>query len=166
MFETKAEGSSYSSTSTRAVKETKQGCFVLEHVSTGKVIVGVSDQVTVEVNQNLDSLYGEVHKNKHMNEVCKRDPEVRVHVYPTKTAAQAEKIAKEIKGSVEPAYLFLGDNLTRKKSCPAKAKSKPAPCEPQLTTKSSRTKSASPKTLPESTSKPIKKSETKKKASK
>jgi hypothetical protein len=166
MFEVKAEGSSYSSTSTRSVKEVEKGCYVLEHVSTGKVIVGVSEHVTVEVNRNLDSLYGETHNNKHLNEVCKRDPELRVHVYPTKTVRQAEKLAKEIKDSVEPKYLFLGDKPERKKPCPAKVKSKPAPCAEQPTTKSSRTESTSPKMLPENTSKPTVKSGTKKKASK
>lgn len=87
----------------------------MEHVSTGKIVVGVSEQVTVEVATNLDNLYGETHQNKHLNEVCKRDPEVRVHVYPTKTVQQAEKLAKEIENSVEPKYLLLSAKPERKK---------------------------------------------------
>jgi hypothetical protein len=143
MYSTNAKGKSYSNKSIKAGKKTdevKIGCLVIEHVPTGKFIASASKSVSADVGVVLQNL------PPKMQALCKHEDDLRVYEYSTKTVREAEKVLREIKDSVEPKYLFLGDNSLEKKPCPVKVKSKPAPCAVPPTTKSSRTKSVSPKT--------------------
>lgn len=125
-YETKVKGSSYSANSGKKTEEVKAGCFVIEHVGTGKFIAAASAQASVDVHNALQALYCERHPNQPMQGVCIKDGELRVYEYPTKNVKQAEAVLKEIQSSVEPKYLFLGGNSEVKK-CRAKAKSKKGP---------------------------------------
>lgn len=109
MYETKAKGSSYSAKVGKKTDEVKSGCFVIEHVPTGRIIAGASSKVSADVETHLQKLEREKHPNALMNSLCQRERDLRVHEYPTKTVKEAKAVLKEIKDSVEPKYLFLGE---------------------------------------------------------
>lgn len=122
-YETKVKGSSYSASSGKKTDEVKTGCFVIEHIGTGKFIAAASATASVDASKAIQALHADQHPNKPMQGVCHKDGEVRVYEYPTKTVKQAEAVLKEIQNSVEPKYLFLGGNSEVKK-CRAKARNK------------------------------------------
>lgn len=121
MYETKARAISYSPRVGKKTEEVKVGCLVIEHVPTGKFIAIASKSVSDDATKLL------MDSGRQMNALRKFDDDLRVLEYPTKTVKQAQAVLKEIQDSVEPKYLFLGDNSKEKKRCRAKAKSKPKP---------------------------------------
>ena len=109
MFKTNAAGSSYSTKVGKRTDPVKTGCFVIEHEPTGRFIAGTSRNVSADVEVHLQHLYLERHKNRIMNECCRRELQIRVHEFPTKTVADAREVLKEIKDSATPGYLYLGE---------------------------------------------------------
>jgi hypothetical protein len=83
------------------------GCYVIEHVATGKLITGVSESVSNDVDLTLLAISDQSLRNKKFVKLCVLDPDVRLYEYPTKTLRQAKQIEKEIRSSTTPHYLLL-----------------------------------------------------------
>lgn len=150
MIKTESPNRSWKASSLKERDPLKVGYYLIEYVPTGVYVGGLSSDLTLDVVAYLQELYGGNCKVKRMAENVQREYDLMVHEYPTKTVKQAERGFKDLITPLKEKGLFLGVLPERKVPCQAKAKSKPAPCVPQLTTKSSRTKSASTKTLPKS----------------
>lgn len=109
MYETKAKGTSYSLRVGKKTTEVKAGCFVIEHVPTGKFIAGASKNVSADVELALNNL------GPSMQALRQREDDLRVHEYSAKTVKQAQGILNEIQGSVEPKYLLLDDTQKKRR---------------------------------------------------
>lgn len=110
MFNTDVDGFHWlSSPSGRSKRTTvvKTGCYVLEHDATGKLLTGVSDHVSFDVDLILITLKDESCKNKAFVKLCQGDPAVRVYEYPAKNLKHAKLIEKGIRSTTIPTYLLL-----------------------------------------------------------
>lgn len=83
------------------------GCYVVEHIPTGKFIVGSSKTVSQEVDGLIEALWGGTHQSKAFNKLCSLDPDLKLYEYPTKTLKHAKDIEKAIRRTVLPVYLLL-----------------------------------------------------------
>jgi len=86
---------------------TETGFYVIEHLLTGKVLVGYSKTVSVDVDQQIKALMGERHPNKPLNLLFERDAELLLLEYPAHSVNAAKDAARKIKRSVSPTYLLL-----------------------------------------------------------
>lgn len=83
------------------------GCYVVEHVSTGKFIVASSKNVTEEVDTTIQRLLEGTTKNRQFNRLCQTCPELTLYEYPARSLTEARKLEAQIRKSVMPKYLLL-----------------------------------------------------------
>ncbi len=81
----------------------KPGCYVIEHVATGKKYVGSSVNLSGRINGNLNYLEHGKHKNKNLQEAFNNDPKVEVFVKPTKTEEEARQLEQQIVDELLPS---------------------------------------------------------------
>lgn len=84
-----------------------QGCYVLEHVATGRFYLGQSDTVSKEVDKQLAQLAVGKHASKLLNGLCSKDSDVRLFEYPIKSKAERKRLLVEIRDSANPDYLCI-----------------------------------------------------------
>lgn len=86
---------------------TRVGFFVIEHIATGKLVVGHSRQVSEEVDKQIQALQTGKHICKAMCKQVEMDMDLRLYEYPAVSIASAKDRVKAIKKSVYPEYLLL-----------------------------------------------------------
>lgn len=84
-----------------------QGCYMLEHVATGRFYLGQSETVSSEVDKQLSLLAVGKHPCKLLNKIYERDSDIRLFEYPIKAKKARQALLKEIKETCETDYLCL-----------------------------------------------------------
>lgn len=113
MFYTEAKGISWSRTGHGRGKRAEQtliGCFVLEHISTGKIVVGTSRSVSRDVDgllKELSDVKAASKSNKPFAKLCALDADIKIYEYTAKNLSEARRIEKEVRETVTPRYLLL-----------------------------------------------------------
>lgn len=83
------------------------GYFVIEHIATGKLLVGYSKTVSIEVDRQIDALMRGKHPSKAMCKQVEMDMDLKLYEYPALGVGNAKDSVKQIKKSVYPTYLLL-----------------------------------------------------------
>lgn len=110
MYEVDAKCASWSHTLAGRGKRkvtVRVGCYVVEHIDSGKFIVACAKNVTEEVDMTIQRLMEGTTKNRAFNRLCQSSPELTIYEYPTKTFTEARKLEAVIRKTVEPKYLLL-----------------------------------------------------------
>lgn len=87
--------------------DTKLGVYVIEHIATGKILVGQSKTVSQDVDMQIQQLMAGRHPNRLMNIQVSMDFDLKLHEYTALSATNAKDMVRQIKASVEPKYLLL-----------------------------------------------------------
>jgi hypothetical protein len=87
--------------------ETGQGYYVIEHIATGKCIVGNSTNVTKDVDAQIAALMAGTHPNKPLQKLVSMDMDLKLIEYEAMSAKVAKDRVREIKRSMIPSYLLL-----------------------------------------------------------
>lgn len=88
----------------------KVGYYVIEHVATGKIMVGVSKQVSETVDFMTNHLFNQSHPSRAFCKLVDTDCELQITECPQLNIKDAERFLKRLKQSIEPTYLFLWEN--------------------------------------------------------
>lgn len=110
MFETEARCATWTRTSTHRGKRAETvsvGCYVIEHIATGKIITGASTALNLDIDKIITDLGTGKYSNKKFRKPCELDSDLKMYEYPCKTLKQAKKLEKEIRASVVPTYLLV-----------------------------------------------------------
>jgi hypothetical protein len=110
MFETEARGTTWTRTSSHKGKRAETvsvGCFVIEHIATGKVVTGSSSSMNLDIDKIITDIDSGKHSNKKFRKPCELDSDLKVYEYPCKTINAAKKLEKEIRRGVSPDYLLV-----------------------------------------------------------
>ena len=91
----------------KRTSSTSVGFFVIEHIATGKLWVTHSKHVSVDVDLVIQQVMQGQHQNRALNKLVSMDMDLKLHEYPSHTLAQAKDLVRQLKRSVEPAYLLL-----------------------------------------------------------
>ena len=83
------------------------GCWLLEHISTGKFIIGSSPQVSQEIDRHIALLNDGKHPNKKLLKLVNMDPDLMAIEIPMASQPKAKKLEREIRVNVNPEYLLL-----------------------------------------------------------
>lgn len=86
---------------------TNQGCYMLEHVATGRFYLGQSENVSSEVDKQLSLLAIGKHPCKLLNGLYAKDADIRLFEYPLKAKKARTALLKQIKETCETDYLCL-----------------------------------------------------------
>jgi hypothetical protein len=86
---------------------TELGFYVIEHVATGKIIVGYSKRVSADVDEQIAALMGARHPNKRMTKLVESDLELKLLEYPAFSIQAAKDAVRKIKRTVTPTYLLM-----------------------------------------------------------
>lgn len=86
---------------------TRLGFFVIEHIATGKLVVGHSKHVSMEVDKQISALLTGTHPCKAMCRQVAMDMDLKLYEYPAVGIGNAKDFVKAIKKSVYPEYLLL-----------------------------------------------------------
>lgn len=89
------------------VNEVKKGTYLIEHVATGRCIVGSSANVSKEVDGIVKQIKALKYPKKLFNSLFKLDQDIRIFEYPTKTLKLAKETEKHIRQTIYPKYLLL-----------------------------------------------------------
>ncbi|MNO12961.1 hypothetical protein D3C76_25810 [compost metagenome] len=84
-----------------------QGCYMLEHVATGRFYLGQSENVSFDVDKQLSQLSIGKHPCKLLNKLYERDSEIRLFEYPIKAKKARQALLREVKESCTTDYLCL-----------------------------------------------------------
>lgn len=85
--------------------EVKNGLYIIEHISTGRMIVGVSSHVSKEVDKQLAQLSKGKHENRLFAKLIEMDMDVKLHEVPTKNSKEADKLLDQVVSTTYPDYL-------------------------------------------------------------
>lgn len=110
MYYTDAKPTTWSRTSHGRGKRTVRvgvGCFLIEHISTGKFLSGVSKTVSQTVDSLIETIDQGTIKSKAMLGLCKLDSDLRLIEFSTKNLKIAEATLEQIKRTTEPDYCIL-----------------------------------------------------------
>lgn len=110
MYEVDAKCASWSYTTHQRGKRrvvVRVGCYVVEHLATGKFIVACSKNVAEEVDITIQRLMEGSTKNRAFNRLCHTCPDLVLHEYATRTLTEARKLEAVIRRTVTPKYLLL-----------------------------------------------------------
>ena len=88
-------------------KITDQGCYVLEHVATGRFFLGQSECVSKEVDAQLAQLALGRHKSKLLNGLYAKDHDIRVFEYPRKSKKDRKAVLTQLRAEAYPEYLCI-----------------------------------------------------------
>lgn len=91
----------------KRTSETRLGFFVIEHIATGKLVVGHSKTVSAEVDRQIEALMQGKHPCKAMCKQVEMDMDLKLYEYPAVGIGNAKDCVKQIKQSVYPDYLLL-----------------------------------------------------------
>lgn len=86
---------------------TNQGCYMLEHVATGRFYLGQSESVSADVDKQLSLLSIGKHPCKLLNKLYEKDSDIRLFEYPIKAKKARQALLKEIKETCLTDYLCL-----------------------------------------------------------
>lgn len=110
MFDTEAKCFTWSSTvhgrGSRSVLTT-QGVYVIDHISTGRFIVGCSRTVSADVDKQIEQLKAGRHSNKKLQAQYNWEPDIKLIEFPTKNAMEAKKLEAEIRSTNNTPYCLL-----------------------------------------------------------
>ena len=87
--------------------ETLMGYYVIEHIATGKCVVGHSNNVTKDVDAQIAALMAGTHPNKLMQKLVGMDMDLKLFEYSGLSPKQSKDRVREIKRSMIPSYLLL-----------------------------------------------------------
>lgn len=99
----------------RATPVVKTGCFVLEHVPTGKLYTGTSLRVSDETRVLMEDLRNERFLNHAFLGSAKLELDIRVYEYPAKSMKEARALESAIQASVSPNYLLTNNQSVKGK---------------------------------------------------
>ena len=83
------------------------GYYVIEHIATGKCLVGHSNNVTKDVDAQISALMVGTHPSKPMLKLVSMDMDLKLYEYPGMSLKQAKDRVRDIKRSMIPSYLLL-----------------------------------------------------------
>lgn len=83
------------------------GCYVIEHVSTGRFICGTSSQVSEQVDKELQSLRSGKHPSKLFRKLFDMDDELSIYEFPVKETKLAKAEITSIRKLADPQYLSV-----------------------------------------------------------
>lgn len=86
---------------------TRHAAYCIDHVSTGKRILGYSTQADKEVDKQLESLAAGKHRSRKLQRLFDHDDEVIVYLYPTNSLKEAKKISTEQREAIPDHYSYL-----------------------------------------------------------
>lgn len=86
---------------------TALGFYVIEHIATGKLLVGYSRKVSEDIDKQIEALLAGKHPIKAMNIQVAMDRDLKLHEYPALSIAQAKDGVRTIRKSIYPEYLLL-----------------------------------------------------------
>ncbi len=114
MFHTDARGSTWSHTihgRGKRLDEVKTGCYLVEHIATGKLITGTSDQVSRDVDRIIQAVHAGTYPCPALLKLCAHDPDLKLYEYPTGSLKEAKAIERQVRATLDPAYLLLTPKL-------------------------------------------------------
>ena len=94
--------------------------YVLEHVATGKRIIGSTKDVKRCLAKHREELKDGTHKLKSLLELYRRDPQLKEKVYLTDTLEEAKKIERQLIEELKDSYLLLDPRPKSAKKTPKK----------------------------------------------
>jgi hypothetical protein len=94
-------------------KITDQGCYVLEHVATGRFFLGQNEHVSKEVDAQLNQLSIGRHSNKLLNGLYSKDHDIRVFEFPCTVKKERKAILVRLVKDAYPEYLCLNPRDAR-----------------------------------------------------
>lgn len=89
--------------------ETKKGVYVIDHKPTGRFIVGSSDSVSREVDNQLGILQTGKHGTKLLHELYGKEPYLMITEIPIGSDKDIKKTINEIRESNTTDYCLLGE---------------------------------------------------------
>lgn len=89
------------------LEETKVGCFLIDHIATGRSIVMTDSNVSKKVDQMIDKIKTGKSEFKLFNTLCKDDSDLKIYEFPTRTLKDAKQIEGQIRATIQPRYLLL-----------------------------------------------------------
>ena len=108
MFNVEFSGYSWSKTTSgrgKRVSEVKSGLWIVEHISTGKFIIGSCGNVSKEVDKQIELLIAGKHPNKKLTKLFEIDPDLKLYEVPMD--GKAKVLEREIRANTTPQYLLL-----------------------------------------------------------
>lgn len=84
-----------------------QGVFVIDHIGTGKIIIGQSRTVSNDVDRHIELLKAGNHPNKKMVKLVSMCEDLRLIEYPVKNAKEGKALEARIRASNDTPYLLL-----------------------------------------------------------
>ncbi|MCY1294972.1 hypothetical protein D9M68_18590 [compost metagenome] len=88
-------------------KITDQGCYVLEHVATGRFFLGQSEHVSKEVDAQLNQLSLGRHPSKLLNGLYSKDHDIRVFETACKSKKERKALLTRLRDEAYPEYLCI-----------------------------------------------------------
>lgn len=110
MFQAEGTCATWSHTSYgrgKRVEEVKVGCFVVEHIATGKFLVETSKTVSKDVDKVIELIKKGELLNKAFLKLCQLDPDVKLYEYAAADLKAAKRIEADIRKTAYPKYLLL-----------------------------------------------------------
>lgn len=110
MFETKLPHHTWTSSERRRgrrLHEVHKGCYVIEHVATGRFITGTSSRVSKDVDREIDRLRAGKHWSKLFNKVYEMDDECLIYEIPIDSQRQIKVELNTIERTASPPYLLI-----------------------------------------------------------
>lgn len=97
------------------------GCYLVIHKETGGVYVGSTKSLSDRSNSTRSSLRIGGHKNKNLQELYNRNPEIEIYVQPTLTELEARSLEQlvvdELKGSPVLCNVATTDVVNTRTGC-------------------------------------------------
>jgi len=84
-----------------------QGVFIVDHLPTGRFIIGTSRTVSAEVDKNIDALIRGTHPNRMLQKQYNHGPDLRLIEIPARSAKEAKQIEAKIRKSNTTDYCLL-----------------------------------------------------------
>lgn len=69
----------------------KPGCYCVQHNNTGNVYVGSTKNLAKRISQTTSSLRKNTHKNKNLQQLYNKDPEINFFIKLTETVEKAQE---------------------------------------------------------------------------
>lgn len=96
--------------------EVKTGVYVLEHLPTGKLYVGVDSHVTAATIEAVARLEKGTFHNRAFQGSASVECDILIYEYPTSTLAAAKRLERDILESISPNYLRTNPSTVVKES--------------------------------------------------
>lgn len=90
----------------RPIPDTKVGCYVLEHVPTGQLYTGFTNDLTATTKRLVNELEAGKFSHSKFQGTAHVECDILVYEYPTRTIAAAKRLEYELRESITPKYLL------------------------------------------------------------